>query len=56
VKRLITLIAAVVFFVSTFAIARPAQAMTCAPDLEDACRIVATVVCGVVAKGKPCLA
>ena len=36
--------------------ARPASAMTCAPDLEDACRVVFTVVCGVVAKGKPCVA
>jgi hypothetical protein len=34
---------------------RPAQALTCAPDLEDACRVVATVVCAVAAKGKPCL-
>lgn len=55
-RRILALIAAAVFFVSAFAAARPAQAMTCAPDFEDACRIVATVVCGVVTKGEPCLA
>jgi hypothetical protein len=35
--------------------AQPASAMTCSEDIEDACRIAATVICKVVAKGQPCL-
>lgn len=41
---------------SSFAGIKPAEAFTCSPDLAEACRVVATAVCGVVAKGKPCLA
>jgi hypothetical protein len=33
-----------------------ASAMTCSPDIAPACAVVAKVVCGVVAKGQPCLA
>ena len=35
--------------------ARPASAMVCEPDLQGACAVVGTVVCDVVAKGRPCL-
>ena len=55
-KRLKVLIVAAIFAVVPFVGTQHASAMTCAPDLEDACRVVATVVCGIVAKGKPCLA
>ena len=54
-KRVRVLIVAAVFAIATFGAAKPAGAMTCAPDLETACRVVATVVCGVVTKGRPCL-
>ena len=55
-KLKVGIVAAVFAVVPLIGAARPASAMTCAPDLEDACRVVATVVCGVLAKGKPCLA
>ena len=38
------------------AVAAPsAHAMMCDPDLQAACRVAGTVVCAVVAKGRPCL-
>ena len=55
-KLKVGIVAAVFALVPLVGAARPASAMTCAPDLEDACRIVFTVVCGVVAKGQPCVA
>jgi hypothetical protein len=55
-KLKVAIVALVFAAVPTLGAARPAAAMTCAPDLEDACRIVFTVVCGVVAKGRPCVA
>jgi hypothetical protein len=54
-RKLKIAIVAVVFAAVPMIGARPASAMTCAPDLEDACRIAATVICKVVAKGQPCL-
>lgn len=36
--------------------AKPASAMTCDESIQPACYVVAKVVCGVVAKGRPCLA
>lgn len=35
--------------------ASPAHASRCDPELEEACRIAATVICEVVAKDKSCL-
>jgi hypothetical protein len=55
-KLKIGIVAAVLAAGTLVGAAPRAQAMTCAPDLEDACRIVFTVVCGVVTKGKPCVA
>ena len=55
-KLKIAIVALVFAAVPTLGVVTPASAMTCAPDLEDACRVVFTVVCGVVAKGKPCVA
>ena len=38
------------------ALAAPsAHAMMCDSDIQPACQVVGTVVCGVVAKGRPCL-
>lgn len=47
-----TLVIAAVPFVG----APRAEAMACSPDIAPACAVVAKVVCGVLAKGKPCLA
>ena len=55
-KLKFAIVAAVFAFVPLAGAARSASAMTCAPDLDDACRVVFTVVCGVVAKGRPCVA
>lgn len=56
-RKLKLTIVATVFAAGTLVgAARPASAMTCAPELEDACRIVFTVVCDVAAKGRPCVA
>jgi hypothetical protein len=55
-RKLKIVIVAALFTVVPLVGARPASAMTCAPDLEDACRVAATVICKVVAKGQPCLA
>jgi hypothetical protein len=55
-RRIKAVVLASVFLALSAFGSRPADAMTCAPDLEDACRVAATVICGVVAKGQPCLA
>ena len=34
---------------------QPARASTCMVGLRDACAAAARVICGVVAKGRPCL-
>ena len=44
-KRIRAFVLAAVVFAFPLLVATPSQAMTCAPDLEDACRIVFTVVC-----------
>jgi hypothetical protein len=33
----------------------PAHAWTCESDLQQACSTAATVICTVVAKGRPCI-
>jgi hypothetical protein len=53
-KLKVTIVAAVLAALPLVA-ARPASAMTCDESIEDACRIAATVICKVVAKGEPCL-
>jgi hypothetical protein len=56
-RKLKTFIVVAVLGAFTAIAAAPhASAMTCAPDLEDACRTAAFVICKVVAKGQPCLA
>lgn len=32
-----------------------ASSMTCDPEIQDACIVAGTVICKVVAKGRPCL-
>ncbi len=54
-KMKTAIVAALLAVVPMTAAAPRASAMTCAPDLEDACRIAATVICKVAAKGQPCL-
>jgi hypothetical protein len=55
-RRIKIAVVAVVFAAVPILGAQPASAMTCAPDFEVACSVVAKVVCGVLAKGRPCLA
>ena len=54
-RKLKLLLVSSIVAVSSLSLAPPANAMVCMDGLDDACRVVATVVCGVVAKGKPCL-
>ena len=54
-KKLIAAAVVLSAVVTPVIIARPASAMMCERDLETACSVVGTVVCGVVAKGRPCL-
>jgi hypothetical protein len=54
-KAKIAIVAAVLASVPLIGAAPHTEAMTCAPDLQDACAVVARVVCAVVAKGRPCL-
>ncbi len=54
-KKIRVLLAACVLSATSLLFAAPAQAMTCEDELEDACRTAAVVICGVVAKGRPCL-
>ena len=35
--------------------ASPASASRCDDSINEACRVAATVICGVLAKGEPCL-
>ena len=51
----IAVVAATVAAFSALGLATPAQAWTCDESIEDACRTAATVICGVVAKGRPCI-
>lgn len=55
-RRIRGVILAAVLAFATFGVAKPAGAMVCDPELQTACAVVAKVVCGVLAKGRPCLA
>ncbi|MBW3536823.1 MAG: hypothetical protein KY395_03515 [Actinobacteria bacterium] len=35
--------------------AQATSAMTCEPEIQDVCTAAGTVICQVVAKGRPCL-
>jgi hypothetical protein len=54
-KKLKLLLVACVVTATSLMFAAPSQASTCDDSIEDACRVAATVICKVVAKGQPCL-
>lgn len=54
-KLRILLVACVVSATSLLFTAPSAQAFTCDDDINDACQVAATVVCQIIAKGRPCL-
>ena len=54
-KLKIMLVAATMASFGLVGSATPAQAWTCDESIEDACVVVATVVCKVLAKGQPCI-
>ena len=54
-RKVRMLLVGAVLALTTLGTAQPASAMTCIEELEDACRVAATVICKVVAKGEPCL-
>lgn len=51
----VMLVASVMAVVGVLGTASPAGASRCDDSINEACRVAATVICGVVAKGQPCL-
>lgn len=55
-KKIRVMLAACVVAATSLLFAAPtAHAWTCEDDLDDACRVAATVICKVVVKGQPCI-
>jgi hypothetical protein len=54
-KKLIAVVIVLAAGLTPLATARPASAMMCERDLQGVCPVIGTVVCDVVAKGRPCL-
>jgi hypothetical protein len=54
-KFKIYLVAAAMASLGLVGSATPAQAAYCDDSIDDACRVAAQVICGVLAKGRPCL-
>jgi hypothetical protein len=54
-RKLKLMLAATVVAATSLSFAAPANAMVCIEELRTPCSVAATLVCGVVAKGKPCL-